>query len=73
MIKESMPMSELHWMHPPGPELRKLIAPEIIFGVGDLHFAGQYGRGLGGSEATPVLERKAENLHPARKGISNAR
>lgn len=68
-----MPMSEPHRTHPGGPELRKFVAPEVIFGVGALHLAGQYGRNLGGSAAIPMLERKAEDLHTSPKGISNAR
>ena len=49
-------MSEPHWMHPPGPELRKFVAPEVIFGVGALHLAGQYGHSLGGSKALVVSD-----------------
>jgi len=65
-------MSEPHWVQLRGPELRTFVAPEIVFGVGALHLAGQYGRNLGGSAATPMLRRKAENLYPAPKGLSNA-
>jgi alcohol dehydrogenase len=43
-------------MHSRGPELRKFVAPEIIFGVGALHLAGQYGRNLGGSKALVVSD-----------------
>jgi alcohol dehydrogenase len=43
-------------MHSRGPELRKFLAPEIIFGVGALHLAGQYGRNLGGSKALVVSD-----------------
>jgi alcohol dehydrogenase class IV len=43
-------------MHPPGPELRKFVLPEIIFGVGALHLAGQYGHSLGGSKALVVSD-----------------
>src|SRR5260370_24911356 len=43
-------------MHSCGPELRKFLAPEIIFGVGALHLAGQYGRNLGGSKALVVSD-----------------
>jgi len=68
-----MPVSESHGTHSSGPELRKFLAPEVIFGVGALHLAGQYGRKLGGSAAIPMSERKAENLHPSPKGISNDR
>jgi alcohol dehydrogenase len=37
-------------------QLRKFVAPEIIFGVGALQFAGQYGRNLGGSKALIVSD-----------------
>ena len=40
-------------MHP--QQLRKFVAPEIIFGVGALQLAGQYGRNLGGSKALIVF------------------
>jgi alcohol dehydrogenase class IV len=43
-------------MDPLGPELRKFVAPEVIFGVGALHLAGQYGRNLGGSKALVVSD-----------------
>ena len=43
-------------MHSRGPELRKFVAPEVIFGVGALHLAGQYGRNLGGSKALVVSD-----------------
>jgi alcohol dehydrogenase class IV len=36
--------------------LRKFVAPEVIFGVGALHLAGQYGRNLGGSNALVVSD-----------------
>jgi alcohol dehydrogenase class IV len=39
-----------------GPELRKFLAPEVVFGVGSLHLAGQYGRNLGGSKALVVSD-----------------
>ncbi len=39
-----------------GPELRKFVAPEVVFGVGSLHLAGQYGRNLGGSKALVVSD-----------------
>ncbi|MGA2171221.1 MAG: alcohol dehydrogenase-like regulatory protein ErcA [Terracidiphilus sp.] len=39
-----------------GSELRKFLAPEVIFGVGSLHLAGQYGRNLGGSRALVVSD-----------------
>jgi len=68
-----MPTSEPHRTHPGGPELRKFVAPEVIFEVGALQLAGQYGRNLGGGAAIPMLERKAEDLHPPPKGISYAR
>ena len=64
---KSMPMSKSHGTHSSGPELRKFLAPEVIFGVGALHLAGQHGRKLGGSAAIPMLEHKAENLHPLAK------
>jgi alcohol dehydrogenase class IV len=32
------------------------VAPEVIFGVGALHLAGQYGRNLGGSKALVVSD-----------------
>jgi alcohol dehydrogenase class IV len=40
----------------PSLELRKFVSPEIIFGVGALHLAGQYGRNLGGSKALIVSD-----------------
>src|SRR5260370_28209399 len=43
-------------MHSGGTELRKFVAPEIMFGVGALHLAGQYGRNLGGSNALIVSD-----------------
>ncbi len=36
--------------------LRKFLAPEIIFGVGALELAGQYGRNLGGTKALVVSD-----------------
>jgi alcohol dehydrogenase class IV len=39
-----------------GPELRKFVAPEVVFGVGSLHLAGQYGCNLGGSKALVVSD-----------------
>src|SRR5271157_819869 len=39
-----------------GPDLQKFVAPEIIFGLGALHLAGQYGRNLGGSNALVVSD-----------------
>ena len=39
-----------------GPDLQKFVAPEIIFGLGALHLAGQYGRNLGGSKALVVSD-----------------
>ena len=39
-----------------GPELRKFVAPEVVFGVGSLHLAGQYARNLGGSTALVVSD-----------------
>ncbi|MGB8030458.1 MAG: alcohol dehydrogenase-like regulatory protein ErcA [Terracidiphilus sp.] len=39
-----------------GPELRKFLAPEVVFGVGSLHLAGQYARNLGGSKALVVSD-----------------
>src|SRR5208337_4950826 len=39
-----------------GPELRKFLAPEVVFGVGSLRLAGQYGRNLGGSKALVVSD-----------------
>jgi alcohol dehydrogenase class IV len=38
------------------PDLQKFVAPEIIFGLGALHLAGQYGRNLGGSKALVVSD-----------------
>src|SRR5258705_9803260 len=38
-------------MHTRGTALRKFVAPEIMFGDGALHLAGQYGRNLGGTKA----------------------
>jgi alcohol dehydrogenase len=38
------------------PNLRKFLAPEIIFGVGALELAGQYGRNLGGTKALVVSD-----------------
>jgi alcohol dehydrogenase class IV len=43
-------------MHSRAPELRKFVAPEIIFGVGALRLAGQCGRNLGGSKALVVSD-----------------
>ena len=43
-------------MHPRERELRKFVAPEIIFGVGALNLAGQCGRNLGGSKALVVSD-----------------
>jgi len=43
-------------MHSPEPELRKFLAPEVVFGVGALQLAGQYGRNLGGSRALVVSD-----------------
>jgi len=43
-------------MHSRRPELWKFVAPEVIFGVGALHLAGQYGRNLGGSKALVVSD-----------------
>lgn len=37
-------------------ELRKFVAPEIIFGVGSLNLAGQYGRNLGGHKVLVVSD-----------------
>jgi alcohol dehydrogenase class IV len=39
-----------------GPELRKFVTPEVVFGVGSLHLAGQYGHNLGGSKALVVSD-----------------
>jgi alcohol dehydrogenase class IV len=43
-------------MHSRGPDLQKFVAPEIIFGLGALHLAGQYARNLGGSKALVVSD-----------------
>ena len=43
-------------MQSQGPELRKFVAPEVIFGVGSLQLAGQYARNLGGSKALVVSD-----------------
>jgi alcohol dehydrogenase class IV len=43
-------------MNPPGPELRKFFAPEVVFGIGALQLAGQYARNLGGSNALVVSD-----------------
>jgi alcohol dehydrogenase class IV len=43
-------------MHSGETELRKFLAPEVVFGVGSLHLAGQYGRNLGGSKALVVSD-----------------
>jgi alcohol dehydrogenase class IV len=43
-------------MHSRGPELRKFLAPEVVFGIGSLQLAGQYGRNLGGSKALVVSD-----------------
>jgi alcohol dehydrogenase len=43
-------------MHSRGPDFQKFVAPEIIFGLGALHLAGQYGRNLGGSKALVVSD-----------------
>lgn len=37
-------------------KLRKFVAPEIVFGIGSLNLAGQYGRNLGGSKALVVSD-----------------
>src|SRR5208283_2588998 len=39
-----------------GPELRKFVAPEVVFGVGSMQLAGQYARNLGGSKALVVSD-----------------
>jgi alcohol dehydrogenase class IV len=39
-----------------GPELRKFLAPEVVFGAGSLRLAGQYARNLGGSKALVVSD-----------------
>ncbi len=49
-------MLEPRSMYPRLPELRKFVAPEVLFGVGALHLAGQYGRSLGGSKALVVSD-----------------
>ncbi len=49
-------------MHSRGPELRKFLAPEVVFGVGSLHLAGQYGRNLGGSKASEACLADAQRL-----------
>lgn len=49
-------MSKPYWVHSGEPELRKFVAPEIIFGVGALHLAGQFARNLGGSKALVVSD-----------------
>ena len=36
--------------------MRKFVAPEVVFGVGSLHLAGQYARNLGGSKALVVSD-----------------
>src|SRR5271168_1901862 len=43
-------------MHTRGAALRKFVAPEIMFGDGALHLAGQYGRNLGGNRALIVSD-----------------
>jgi len=43
-------------MHTRGAALRKFVAPEIMFGDGALHLAGQYGRNLGGNKALIVSD-----------------
>src|SRR5260370_13833831 len=43
-------------MHSGGTELRKFVAPEIMFGVGALHLAGRYGRNLGANTALMVSD-----------------
>jgi len=43
-------------MQSQGPELRKFVAPEVIFGVGSLQLAGQYAHNLGGSKALVVSD-----------------
>jgi alcohol dehydrogenase class IV len=43
-------------MHSRRPDLQKFVAPEIVFGLGALHLAGQYGRNLGGSKALVVSD-----------------
>jgi alcohol dehydrogenase len=39
-----------------GAALRKFVAPEIMFGDGALHLAGQYGRNLGGNKVLIVSD-----------------
>ncbi len=36
--------------------MRKFVSPDVIFGVGALHLAGQYGHSLGGSKALVVSD-----------------
>ena len=43
-------------MHTRGTALRKFVAPEIMFGDGALHLAGQYGRNLGGKRVLVVSD-----------------
>ena len=43
-------------MHSRGLDLQKFVTPEIIFSLGALHLAGQYGRNLGGSKALVVSD-----------------
>ena len=43
-------------MHTRGAALRKFVAPEIMFGDGALHLAGQYGRNLGGNKVLIVSD-----------------
>src|SRR5258705_1197418 len=43
-------------MHTRGTALRKFVAPEIMFGDGALHLAGQYGRNLGGNKVLVVSD-----------------
>src|SRR5208282_851697 len=43
-------------MHTRGAALRKFVAPEIMFGDGALHLAGQYGRNLGGNKVLNVSD-----------------
>jgi hypothetical protein len=49
-------------------KLRKFLAPEIIFSLGALQLAGQYGRNLGGSKADHQQSGGSRHLTDRRVG-----
>ena len=40
----------------PGKEIRKFLAPELVFGVGAIHLAGQYAKNFGASKVLVVTD-----------------